>query len=164
MVDHVHHVADEAKASDSPSASVSRAHRSLLWNAQEHLNADRYQEAILIAQAGAEASSARAVTALLVKHPPPLREALLGGFGTYSSYNLSPHSARKVWTFLTGDVISDQAFWAEYKSHLERRNKAAHNTAMDLTKTDAEASLTAATGFVDHIEHVTGDILESNSW
>jgi hypothetical protein len=164
MVDHVRHVSDEAKASDSASAMVLRAHRGLLRGASEHVDAVRYQEAVLIAQAGAEASSARAITALLAKHPAPLREALVGAFGADSNYNLLRTRPRKVWTFLTGDVICDQKFWAEYKAHIERRNKAAHNTAPGLTKADAEASLTAATAFVDHIERVTGGILGSNGW
>lgn len=59
MVDHVRHVSDEAKASDSASAMVVRAHRGLLRGASEHIDAGRYQEAILVAQAGAEASSIR---------------------------------------------------------------------------------------------------------
>jgi hypothetical protein len=164
MVDHVRHVSDEAKASDSVSAMVDRAHRGLLRGASEHLDAGGYQEAILIAQAGAEASSARAITALLAKHPVLLQEALLGAFGADSNYNLSHPRPRKVWRFLTGDVICDQKFWEGYQSHLERRNKAAHNTAPDLTETDAEASLTAATAFVDHIERVTGGVLGSNGW
>jgi hypothetical protein len=164
MVDHVRHVSDEAKASDSASAMVVRAHRGLLRGAREHMEAGRYQEAILIAQAGAEASSARAITALLAKYPVPLQEALLGAFGADSNYNLSHTRPRKVWTFLTGDVICDQKFWAEYKAHIERRNKAAHNTAPGLTKANAEVSLIAATAFVDHIELVTGGVLGSNGW
>jgi hypothetical protein len=73
-------------------------------------------------------------------------------------------SPRKVWNFLTGDVIADQRFWEEYQSHVKRRNEAAHNTAPHLTTADAEASLAAATAFVDHIEQITGTILGSNSW
>lgn len=127
----------------------------MLEGAAEHVEAERFQEAILIAQAAAEACSTRAITALLAEHSPPLRDALLGAFGHDSNYNLTPSGARKVCTFLTDEIITDQAFWSDYKGHIERRNNVAHNTAFGLKKADAENSLRAATLFIEHIEMVT---------
>jgi hypothetical protein len=164
MADNTREIAAELTTTGALSAEVRRAHRRLLDNANDHLSADRYQEAILIAQAAAEACSARAITALLAKHPEPLKEALSGAFGADSNYNLTPAGARKVWTFLTRDVITVQPFWADYKAHTERRNDSAHNTAFDMDKAQSQESVRAATAFVDHVETVTGGILGPNAW
>lgn len=93
------------------------------------------------------------------EHPQLLRDALLGAFSHDSNYNLRSPGTRKVWTFLSGEVITDQPFWSDYESHIKRRNDVAHNTAFDLTRADVENSLRVATRFIEHVETVTSAVV-----
>ena len=154
---------EQSTVGESVGIELTRVPRRLLETAAEHIKAGRYQESVLIAQAGAEACAARAVTALLGQHPARLQEALRAAFRDHSDYNLRGKGAQKVWTFLTGDEIQAQPFWDRYKRHTERRNRVAHNT-VDLVKADADDSLKAATEFFDRVEQVTDRILGPNVW
>jgi hypothetical protein len=166
-ITHEIHATDEVVTSDSAGIVLTSVHRHLLDPAAEHIQADRFRESIVIAQAAAEACAARAIDALLAPHPAPLREALEANFGPDSTYNLKGKWPQKVWTFLAfGDVITAQAFWSRYDAHTQRRNRVAHGRpeAFGYAKADADESLKTATEFVDHIEQVTGGIRGANAW
>ncbi len=85
----------------------------------------------------------------------------LGGAveGYVSKYSFTDdRRLQAMWTSLTSDAIQYAAFWARYKTHVNRRNSAAHRgldeDGQQMTKAKAEDSIEVAGLFLAHIKDV----------
>ena len=69
------------------------------------------------------------------------------------SYNLGAERVRKAYVALSGDKITTQPYWADFKAHVKRRNQIVHKGAR-ATPVDAEESIAVAKSLVSHLERI----------
>ena len=71
------------------------------------------------------------------------------------NYNLGSDNprVRKAYVALSGDRITSQPYWDDFKAHVRRRNRIVHGGAR-ATPEEAEKSVTVASSLVAHLEQI----------
>jgi hypothetical protein len=69
--------------------------------------------------------------------------------------SLMDRRTRKLWTSLTGNVISKADDWSAYHRHIERRNRVVHDGAR-MDADHARESLETCIGLIRHMQKVLG--------
>ncbi len=116
-----------------------------------------FAASVIIAQTACEVAAQRAVEFLIdARNLGSLGEAIECYVSKYSFTD--DRRLQAMWTSLTSDAIQHAAFWARYKTHVKRRNSAAHRgldeDGQQMTKAKAEDSIEVAGLFLAHIKNV----------
>lgn len=131
-------------------------HYALLSSAYAMREREENAHAVVAAQAACEVCAERAIGDLLRRRKlGPFQEIVLEYAANYSMLR---GPSQEVWLALTLERFTAAPGFAEYKEHVERRNKIVHKGA-DVTWVEAEASLAAARGFLDYVERTAGPLL-----
>ncbi len=149
------------RSSGSATASVIRFQERIL-DAARYISTSptagdpAFAASVIIAQTACEVAAQRAVEFLIdARNLGSLGEAIEG---YVSKYSFTDDRLQAMWTSLTGDAIQYAAFWARYKTHVKRRNSAAHRgldeDGQQMTKAKAEDSIEVADLFLAHIKDV----------
>jgi len=73
--------------------------------------------------------------------------------------NTHNQKVRKEYIRLTGDVIDKAVFWPRYHDHAVRRHQVTH-AGGSIGLSEAEASVTVAREFVQHVDSVRRTLLQ----
>jgi hypothetical protein len=124
-------------------------HRFLLAKAQELSDDDYHAPAIVMAQMACEIATEQVISAAYKQRgiadlEDPVNEL-------FPAFNLGNERLRRLYLALTGDVIQEQPWWSEYIEHTRRRNRVVHHGERP-SKEDAEASISVAKQFADHLD------------
>jgi HEPN domain-containing protein len=76
-------------------------------------------------------------------------------------FSLNDDQTRDLWSRLAGSRIQEQAFWPEYKAHVDRRHRVVHR-GDTVTPEDADASLRAAGSLLAYVEAALGPVPPSD--
>jgi hypothetical protein len=123
----------------------------LLAKARGFFNGGDYDYAVVAAQAACEVAVDQAMSDLLARHAPDLREPI---GGLVRSYSLTDKQGRKLWDALAEDNLAAQSFWDDYKSHVTLRHGVVHRGA-SVSGAKARESLTAADALIVHVVHLS---------
>lgn len=110
-----------------------------------------FEMAVVAAQMACEIYTEQAFDLILDKKKLTFLKDPVGRL--VETYSLTNGKVRKLYVSLTGDRIEDSAFWQKLHEHVTRRNQVVHG-GKQVTKTDAEASCSAATELIKHLESV----------
>jgi hypothetical protein len=118
----------------------------LLTLASVLLAEDRYGLAVIVAQMACEIAVEQALAPRLT------------GASRSWNFNVDNRKVRKEYIRLTGDVIDKAVFWPRYHDHAVRRHQVTH-AGGSIGLSEAEASVTVAREFVQHVEAVRRTLL-----
>ena len=119
-------------------------HDVFLVTAQEFLDADHFNPAIVSAQTACELVSELALKFHLPYGGRGFSRAVMDLF---PSYNLGNERVLRLYVACSGDRIQDETFWADFKKHAQLRHRIVHGGHRS-TKEEAEKSVTVARQFV----------------
>jgi len=126
-------------------------HRVLLGTAESQAEEHQHPIAIVTAQMALEVRVEEAFTTLFsLRDGLPVAELV----ALLPDRTMMQTSVKRLWEALTGDRISKASAWSEYQRHVERRNRLAHGSEQWSNHRQAEASLAAVTGMIEHIDRV----------
>ena len=131
-------------------------HRVLLGTAEAQVDDAQYPIAIVTAQMALEVRIELAMANLLSAYDGLPVEALVG---VLPDRTMMQRSMRGLWDALTEDSIKRAPTWKEYQRHVERRNRLAHGSEAWSSREDAEASVAAVRGLIEHIDAVEHRVL-----
>lgn len=123
-------------------------HLELLKLAQQLCEEDRPDLAVVTAQTACEVYAEVAIREML-------RARKIGEFENVipellSSYSLMDRRGRRVFHALTGESIQRSEFWADYKAHVELRNRVVHR-GEEVTTANASDSIAVAEAFHEYL-------------
>jgi len=128
----------------------------LINSAHDRYRESYYQEAVILAQTGAELFIEQAFDRLFrIRDLEYLRkevERLLG-----NNFNLGHDKVASLYEALSGDDIRQRKIWSEYKTHTELRNDVVHH-GREVTAAEAERSLDVVGRLIEHV----GGIVSAN--
>ena len=123
----------------------------LIEAAEEMIIGSRFEVAVVTAQMACEISVERVLKAYfsargLNELEAPIQDLL-------PSFNLGNDKIRKFYIALTGDNISREFFWSEYKTMVKIRNTAIHSGSR-IQKSQAQMALRIAKSVIQHLKRV----------
>jgi HEPN domain-containing protein len=124
-------------------------HRFLLDTAQRLFESGHYAPAIVTAQMACEIATEQAISAAYRRRGIEDLDEPIGDL--FQSLNLGNERLRRLYVALTHDPIHEQPFWQRFTEHATRRHRVIHR-GQRASKNDAEASISAAAEFVEHLE------------
>ena len=126
-------------------------HRKLLDEAQHSLASGLNEMTVVLSQAASEMCTEWAITALFVlRDDADLAESILGLFVVK---DICSDRVHRVFGALSGDSPNQQPFWAQLKSHRDRRNRVVHR-GLKASSSEAAESLASVKEYVHHLETV----------
>jgi hypothetical protein len=142
-------VSDALNVVGSVTARVFTYPENLLSTAKNLIDNGEFSIAVVVAHMACEISTERALSqAFSAKGigylEEPVEELLPG-------YNLSNDRVLNIYNALKGDEIQNQSFWQAFKQSATLRNKVIHQGKI-ATKSEAEASVKAATDLVEYLK------------
>ncbi len=120
----------------------------LLAVAQGLIDDGQYSIAVVVAHMACEVATERCLSDAFEANDIPHLENPVTNL--LNGYNLANKRNRKLYSALTGDAVEDQPFWQAFTESAKRRNHAVHGREV-VDAAGAEASLGAATAFVEHL-------------
>lgn len=136
-----------------PTVIIGQLHTKLLDLAERLFQAgredrDQYGLAVIVAATACEVAVDRALAkSFKSKGVPELDDPIGRLIGTNA---LVREQNRKLYETLTGDQIGQEAFWADYRTLVENRNRIAHKGTR-ISDTDARKDIENAKLFVEHV-------------
>jgi hypothetical protein len=123
----------------------------LLAVAIELFNQRRFELVVIVAQMVCEVLAAMAIDVFVARKGI----ALIGKWidDRLPNANLGHPIVRSLYETVSGDVFSNQGFWAEYMAHVARRNDAVHEGKRG-AEDEAAASLRVCEALVVHLNSV----------
>ena len=142
-------VSDALNVVGSVTARVFTYPEALLNAAKDLILNGQFSISVVVAHMACEISTERALSQAFAEKAigyleEPVEDLLPG-------YNLANDRVRNIYNALKGDEIQKQFFWQEFKQSAALRNKVIHQGKI-ATKSEAEASLKAATELVEYLK------------
>ncbi len=127
-------------------------YETLLATAHRHHGTGGFQESVIFSQIAAEIAADGCLTRLIDRaEPTSIRPWLKDQLKINT--NLANNNVRKMYTALSGDPITDEAWWHPYQEHTQLRNDVAHEGA-DVTPEMSARGLRVVRSLIDHISSI----------